>query len=162
MPLSVVGIFVLLVAVGVQYFVIFRSRATVAVAAVVLGAAAWIATRSSLRAVERMMRFRLGLLRGESGRFYREDGVNGEELAPASANAAPSRSDSAESASDAVNHWVVLTRECESSKAENAGCGCNPDGCARRPKRHFPKQRMAERRQKLPDPYKTVRCGKSL
>jgi hypothetical protein len=52
--------------------VIFRSRATVAVAAVVLGAAAWIATRSSLRAVERMMRFRLGLLRGKSGRFHIE------------------------------------------------------------------------------------------
>jgi hypothetical protein len=72
MLLSIVGIFVLVIAVGVQYFVIFRSRALVAVAAVAIGAAAWIATRRSLRAVERTMRFRLGLLRAESGRFYRE------------------------------------------------------------------------------------------
>src|ERR1039458_1078991 len=59
----------------------------------------------------------------------------------------------------AVNHRVLLTRECESSKAENAGCGRNPDGCTRRPKHQFPKRRMAERRQKLPTPCKDVRCA---
>ena len=57
---------------GTSDVVIADSRGAVAVAAVVLSAAAWIATRSSLRAVERMMRFRLGLLRGESGRFHIE------------------------------------------------------------------------------------------
>ena len=43
----------------------------------------------------------------------------------------------------AVNHWVILTRECENSKGENAGCGRNPDGCARYPSHQFPKRRKA-------------------
>lgn len=72
MLLSIVGMFVLVIAVVVQYFVIFRSRLIVAVAAVVIAVAAWIATRSSLRALERTMRFHLGLLKAESGRFYKE------------------------------------------------------------------------------------------
>src|ERR1017187_851253 len=42
----------------------------------------------------------------------------------------------------AVNHWVMLTRECESSTPENAGCGRNPDRCTRCPDGHFPEQRI--------------------
>jgi hypothetical protein len=43
----------------------------------------------------------------------------------------------------AVNHWVVLTGECESSIPENAASGRNPDGCTRCPDRRFPKQRIS-------------------
>ena len=43
----------------------------------------------------------------------------------------------------AVNHWAVLTRECESSMPENAGSGRNPHRCARCPDRQFPKQRIS-------------------
>jgi hypothetical protein len=42
----------------------------------------------------------------------------------------------------AVNHRAILTRECESSTPENAGCGRNPDGCARCPDSRFPEQRI--------------------
>jgi hypothetical protein len=41
-----------------------------------------------------------------------------------------------------VNHRAILTRECESSKPENAGCSRNPDGCAGHPDRQFPEQRI--------------------
>jgi hypothetical protein len=32
-----------------------------------------------------------------------------------------------------VNQLPLLTRECENPEGENAGCGRNPDGCARHP-----------------------------
>jgi hypothetical protein len=32
-----------------------------------------------------------------------------------------------------VNHWVILTRECESSEPESVACGRNPHGCVRYP-----------------------------
>jgi hypothetical protein len=36
-----------------------------------------------------------------------------------------------------VNHWVILTRECESSEPESPAGGRNPDGCTRHPRRRF-------------------------
>src|ERR1017187_506774 len=36
-----------------------------------------------------------------------------------------------------VNHWVVLTRECESSESETPASGRNPDGCTRYPESRF-------------------------
>jgi len=62
----------------------------------------------------------------------------------------------------AVNHWVILTRECENSKGENAGCGRNPDGCARYPRHQLPKRRMAVPGAKSPNPCRTVGFAHSL
>jgi hypothetical protein len=41
-----------------------------------------------------------------------------------------------------VNQRPLLTRETENSEGENAGCGRNPDGCARTPESPFPNLRM--------------------
>jgi hypothetical protein len=52
-----------------------------------------------------------------------------------------------------VNQLPMLTRECENSEGENAGCDRNADGCARYPWSPIPNQRMA------PTPAKTrSRC----
>ncbi|HUP02618.1 MAG TPA: hypothetical protein VMU19_01435 [Bryobacteraceae bacterium] len=72
MIVTLVGIFVVLAALAVQYFVIFRSRMLAAAAALAIGIGAWMATRIALRSVERQMRYRLGLLRDEAGRIYKE------------------------------------------------------------------------------------------
>ena len=72
MPFIFLGVLVMVIAVSVQYFLVFRSRAVVVAATIVVGAAAWIVTRSSLSALERLTRFRLGLLTAESGNFYKE------------------------------------------------------------------------------------------
>ena len=56
-----------------------------------------------------------------------------------------------------VNHWVVLTRECENSKSENVGCGRNPDGCAR-----HPKSRNSNRRMVRPNPRRQTLAGQRV
>jgi hypothetical protein len=72
MLLTILGMFVVAVAVAIQYFLIFRSRAIAAASTVAIAAVASVVTRNSLRALERQMRYSLGLLRDESGRFYKE------------------------------------------------------------------------------------------
>lgn len=72
MLLTILSAIFMVIAVGLQYFFVFRSRAIVVAATVAIGAAVWIVTRRSLRAFERLMVLRLGLLRGESGDFYKE------------------------------------------------------------------------------------------
>jgi hypothetical protein len=56
----------------------------------------------------------------------------------------------------AVNHWVILTRECENSKGRNAGCGGNPGGCTRYPRHQLPKRRKAMPGGKSPNPCRTA------
>ncbi len=72
MLLPVLGGVAIVVAVGVQFFFVFRSRALVVATTIGVCATAWVLARSSLRAFERAMRFRIGLLTGESGAVYRE------------------------------------------------------------------------------------------
>jgi hypothetical protein len=63
------------VAVGLQYFLIFRSPTLVVAVTAVLGIAAWLTARSSLESFEVSIRFHLGLLSNESKGIYTE--VNG-------------------------------------------------------------------------------------
>lgn len=58
--------------VALQYFLIFRSRQVVAIAAAILAAAAWVAARSSLEVFATAMRHQLGTLSAESTLLYRE------------------------------------------------------------------------------------------
>ena len=66
------GAMIIAVAVGLQYFLLFRSPLAVALATLGIGAAAYAATRSSLQSFEATMRFTLGLESGESGSIYKE------------------------------------------------------------------------------------------
>jgi hypothetical protein len=68
----VLGGMIVAVAVGLQYFLLFRSALAVMIATVVIGAAAYFATRSSLGTLETTMRFTLGLESGETGSIYKE------------------------------------------------------------------------------------------
>lgn len=75
LPLMMVGGIAMAVAVGLQYFLVFRSTAVVATVTVFLGAAAYFLTRWSLGAFAASIRFHLGLLSAESGTLYKEIGV---------------------------------------------------------------------------------------
>jgi hypothetical protein len=57
---------------AIQYLLLFRSQWTAAAAALVLGAAAWLAARRSLGAFETAMRHGLGVLSSESTLLYHE------------------------------------------------------------------------------------------
>jgi hypothetical protein len=59
-------------AVAVQYYLIFRSPAIVAVSTVVLGITAWFGTKASLSTLAVAMRYHLGLLSAETGTIYKE------------------------------------------------------------------------------------------
>jgi hypothetical protein len=63
------------IAVGVQYLLIFRSPAVVAVTAAALGVAAYFATRASLSTLAVSMRYHLGLISEETGTLYKEIAV---------------------------------------------------------------------------------------
>jgi hypothetical protein len=63
---------VVLISVGVQHFVLFRSPLAVAAAVPILTCAAYLATWKSLSALESSMRYNLGLMAEESGAFYVE------------------------------------------------------------------------------------------
>jgi hypothetical protein len=65
-------------------------------------------------------------------------------------------------AASAVKHWVVLTREWEYSKSENAECGRNPDRCARDPSNRNSKRRMAPSNRRLPNVCGTASFARSL
>ena len=60
------------VAVGLQYFFVFRSQLVVVVVTLVVAAAAYFFTRQSLDAFASSIRFNLGLLSVESGTLYQE------------------------------------------------------------------------------------------
>ncbi len=63
------------IAVGVQYFLIFRFPALVALAVVALAVAAYFATKASLSTLTVSMRYHLGLLSAETGKLYKEIAV---------------------------------------------------------------------------------------
>ena len=60
------------IAVALQYFLVFHSPGTVVIITIVLGAAAYLLTQSSLDAFETSIRYNLSLLSAESGTLYRE------------------------------------------------------------------------------------------
>jgi len=72
LPLMFVGGVVMAIAVGLQYFFVFRSPATVAAVTAVAGVAAYFVTRPSLDALAGSMRYSLGQLSAKSGTFYKE------------------------------------------------------------------------------------------
>jgi len=63
------------IAVGVQYLLVFRSPAVVAVTALALGVAAFFATRASLSSLAVSMRYHLGLISVETETLYKEIAV---------------------------------------------------------------------------------------
>lgn len=74
MPMMILSAIVMALAVGLQYFFLFRSPALVLAATAVVGAAAWVATRAGLAAFAVSIRFHLGLASAESGTLYTEIG----------------------------------------------------------------------------------------
>lgn len=72
LPLMMIGGIAIAAAVGLQYFLVFRSAAIVIMTTAVFGIAAWCLTRSSLSAFEVSIRYNLGLLSAESGTLYQE------------------------------------------------------------------------------------------
>ncbi len=72
LPVMFGGGIAMAAAVGVQYFLVFRSPFSVAVATVAIGVAAYVLTRSSLRSLEIAIRYNLSLLSTESGTLYTE------------------------------------------------------------------------------------------
>jgi hypothetical protein len=72
MLVMILGGMAMAVAVGVQYFFVFRSPAIVATVTMGAGAAAYLLTRSSLVALADSIRYSLGLLSAESGTLYKE------------------------------------------------------------------------------------------
>lgn len=71
-PVMFAGGIAMAIAVALQHFVVFRSHALVLAATVALAGVAYLATRSSLKALEESMRFNLGLIANESGPLYKE------------------------------------------------------------------------------------------
>jgi hypothetical protein len=74
LPTLVLGGAVMAAVAALQYFVVFRSPAVVAGAAMAAGAAAWWATRASLASFAVSIRYHLGLVSAESGTLYKEIG----------------------------------------------------------------------------------------
>jgi hypothetical protein len=72
LPMMLLGGALMAIAVGLQYFLVFRSPVVVMAVTVALAAAAWLGTRSSLEAFEVNIRFHLGILSTESKGIYTE------------------------------------------------------------------------------------------
>jgi hypothetical protein len=72
MPMLIAGAIVMAMAVGLQYYFVFRSRAMVLFATLGVGALAWLLTRSSVAALAVSIRYHLGLASSESGSLYKE------------------------------------------------------------------------------------------
>jgi hypothetical protein len=72
LPMMLLGGIAMTIAVGLQYFLIFRSVLAVLGVTAALCGVAWYLTRSSLDAFEVNIKFRLGLLSSESKGIYRE------------------------------------------------------------------------------------------
>jgi hypothetical protein len=71
-PVMMLVIAVIAAAVGLQHFVLFRSRLLVLAAAAAMGGAAWLVTRGSLNAFELAVRHHLGQAADVSGSLFRE------------------------------------------------------------------------------------------
>jgi hypothetical protein len=72
LPLMMLGGLAIAVAVGVQYWFVFRSATIVLATTVIVGATAYVLTRRSLDALEVSIRYHLGLLSQETGKLYEE------------------------------------------------------------------------------------------
>jgi hypothetical protein len=72
LPIMAAGGIAMAIAVGVQFFLVFRSPVIVVAATVLLGAAACILTRWSMQALADSIRWSLGLISAESGTLYKE------------------------------------------------------------------------------------------
>jgi hypothetical protein len=72
LPLMMAGGIAVAIAVGLQYYLIFRSRTAVAATAGALAIAAYFATKSSLTSFAVSMRYRLSLISAETGRLFKE------------------------------------------------------------------------------------------
>jgi hypothetical protein len=72
MPLMFAGGVAIAIAVGLQYFLIFRSIAVVVAVTLAIAAGAWFVTRNSFGTFEISMRYNLGLLTAESKTLYVE------------------------------------------------------------------------------------------
>jgi hypothetical protein len=72
MPLIMAAGIAAAAAVGLQYFVVFRSPAVVAAATAAIGAAAHFLTRAAIGALETSMRYNLALVSTEAGNLYKE------------------------------------------------------------------------------------------
>ena len=72
LPLMMAGGIAIAIAVGLQYYLIFRSRAAVAATAGVLAIAAYFVTKSSLGSFAISMRCRLSLIAAETGGMFKE------------------------------------------------------------------------------------------
>jgi hypothetical protein len=72
LPMLLAASVVIAGAVALQYFFVFRSILAVLAVTAVIGTAAWLLTRSSLRRLAEIMRFTLGLVSGESKFLYQE------------------------------------------------------------------------------------------
>jgi hypothetical protein len=72
LPLMMGGGFVMALAVGLQYFLIFHSRAAVVGTSALLCGAAYYLTHGSLESLETSIRFHLGILSAETKAIYQE------------------------------------------------------------------------------------------
>jgi hypothetical protein len=75
LPLMMLGGVVIAIAVGLQYYFVFRSPVIVAWTTIVLGLAAYLATRASVGTMTASMRFHLGVVTAEIGSLYKEVGA---------------------------------------------------------------------------------------
>ena len=75
LPVAMAGGVAVAIAVGLQYFLLFRSEALVAAAAAACGALAFLAARRSIRAFGMAIRHNLDLASGAAAGIYREVGV---------------------------------------------------------------------------------------
>jgi hypothetical protein len=74
LPLMLLGGLLMAIAVAVQHLLLFRSHTSVLAAAVLLGAAAYFATRASLDTFATAIRFNLSLMSAEARMLYKEVG----------------------------------------------------------------------------------------
>jgi hypothetical protein len=72
LPMMLLGGLAMAIAVGLQYFLIFRSPPVVIAVTLALTGVAWLLTRSSLESFEVSIRFNLGMLTTESKGLYTE------------------------------------------------------------------------------------------
>ena len=72
MPVMILGGMVIAIAVGLQYYFIFRSEAIVIASTAAAAATAYFATRASLNGFATSIRYHLGLASAETGTFYKE------------------------------------------------------------------------------------------
>ncbi len=72
LPAMIMGGAGVAIAVGLQYFLVFRSAAVVALTIVALGIAAYVMTRASMGALAASLRYHLGRVSAETGTLYTE------------------------------------------------------------------------------------------